>query len=76
MEGILERGFSNNDAVLGRHGGRPYFLKVNWPKNGWILFEGKAQSGAKAERTRQYVSILRRIATPPSDGRQLFLGQF
>ena len=32
-----------------------------------ILFEGKAQGDEKAERTRQYVSILNRLATQASD---------
>ena len=31
-----------------------------------ILSEGKARFGLKAERTRKYVSISNRIATPPS----------
>ena len=31
-----------------------------------IMFEGKAQSGEKAQHTRRYVSILSRLATQPS----------
>jgi hypothetical protein len=30
------------------------------------LYEAKARSGLKAERTREYVSISNRVTTPPS----------
>jgi len=30
------------------------------------MFEGKARGGEKAEHTWEYVSILSRLATPPS----------
>jgi hypothetical protein len=31
----------------------------------WIRVQGKARGGEKAEHTRQYVSIVSRLATPP-----------
>jgi hypothetical protein len=34
-----------------------------------IVFEGKAQAESKAQHIRQYVSILSRLATQPSDTR-------
>lgn len=37
-----------------------------------IRFEGKAQADEKAQHTRQYVSILKRSATPPSGLRWSF----
>ena len=37
-----------------------------------LTFEGKARSVSKAERTRQYVSILKGFATPPSSVRVRF----
>ena len=45
---------------------------VNLIQNGQILFEGKARFGSKTERTRQYASILKRIATHPSGKRWAF----
>jgi len=44
--------------------------------NRQILFEGKAQFDSKAERTRQYVSILDRIGTQPSSKRWRFEASF
>ncbi len=38
----------------------------------WIRVQGKARGGEKAQHTREYVSILRRPATPPWGLRPMF----
>jgi len=37
----------------------------------WIAFDGKASADEKAQHTREYVRILNRQITPPSDVRRI-----
>ena len=52
------------------------FLMVKLVSEGQVLSNGKAHLVSKAERTRQYVSILNRIATQPPSIRWHFKTNF
>jgi hypothetical protein len=43
------------------------FVRIEVVSKPQIMFESKAQADEKAQHTWQYVSILKRLATPLSD---------